>query len=1170
MILQRSESNSLKNIISNESKLDKNDNNIIIDANKNENQLMNEENLNRINTLLKINNKNKKSLNTNYFNTPKKIDNVLIVTSENDLNDLNEIKDLKIGNSYFPSDSKHQEAIKVDKENAHGEEEEQEEEDDDDDEDEVEENTQDKCSDYDLKDFRGRPSSCVFVASLSAALTDQELYSSVLNHFKQWGNPVLVKVLRDLSNRPYAFVQFPNDEEAKKAITEGQHSVLDGRSIRCERAKVNRTLFIAPAKETGINNKNIKLTLCAFGEIEQLVGARDDNTHIDLESSEEAKQWFCKFAYRDDAINAYANLRTKPSWTVEWAQNLENEDDYLPNVTIDKHSIFIGQLHSSITKDELIKRFEKHGDIKEIVLVNRPVNNFAFVKYEHEGSAARAVERENHVIFGGKSIHVQYREMHHTNKKSKNGDGYKLSLAPPPVHLPNLQEKFFNNINNQLLTKNNETNSNSIENSKNLNNNTRNNHRNYRHSFPFSYNNTNNNYKIRNFKPNSNNNENNIQFRNSFDYQNLKSFNKKNSFQLFGDNLFNNLNRKSNNNGNNNTNNNNINNINNFLPFNPYSYNPSMIHCPPMAHLAAHSHEQQGHSFSPSPLPSSLPNKINHSSHISPPVDTPSTASSMMRKSSSTTPNPSETSSISPTSNSFTSLHPPLQDNGLNQSIESNGSTDFYSDSLRSYSHPEINSSGVSTNATTLSFQNYNHNKSCKFIMNKNIKQNFNFSRKFKTNSNGFKKYNKSMKISSNKEYETESISENETESNDKNLNNYKFELNKSFEEKNNVDASSMVSERETEDGKVAEERNGEYHGESCNEDGDEGDEDDDDDDVSSLNSPTLKTSLTNYSSSSFGTKNYQSHYTYLNKNSTSNYKHMDNNFETFGEHDNHQDHDDSGHFNNGYEISNFLPSQYPYYYYYPAPKNPSTPYNRDKFKKNRSSSFNNSNRQMHRYKSGYNNYRGNFTGHNEDRGTKSYGSKISKVNSNSSPSSSNSESASASPPSERVSVDNQATMSPMVPSLLQQPPPPPPPFSNLYFPSFPMPPLPFEPIMFPQMMPNMNPCLNQKSFPVHQKNISNISNNSNAGSNLEDNDYSNQLNDSHNSGMIPQQMQPHPEFFPPHMVDFRQMYPYFMVYNTGIPPPNGLIRSEDYNHIEGEDNSDLVNEESGILLENS
>ncbi|OWB75180.1 organic cyclic compound binding protein [[Candida] boidinii] len=1159
MILQRSESNSLKNIISNDSKLDNNSNDIV---DINENQIINEKNLNRINTLLKINNNKtkKKNLNTNYFNNSTKIENVLIVTNENDLNDITE---LKIENNDFHLDSKDQKIInddeeEVDKDNVS---------------DKVAEDTQDKCSDYDLKDFRGRPSSCVFVASLSSALTDQELYSSVLNHFKQWGNPVLVKVLRDLSNRPYAFVQFPNDEEAKKAITEGQHSVLNGRSIRCERAKVNRTLFIAPAKETGINNKNIKLTLSEFGEIEQLVGARDDNTHINLESSEEAKQWFCKFAYRDDAINAYANLRTKPSWTVEWAQNLENEDDHLPNVTIDKFSIFIGQLHSSITKDELIKRFEKHGDIKEIVLVNRPITNFAFVKYENEGSAARAVERENHVIFGGKSIHVQYREMHHTNKKSKNGDGYKLSLAPPPVHLPNLQEKNFNNINNQLLTRNNnETNAHSIENSNNLNhnnnnnnnnnNNTRNNNRNFRHSFPFSYNN--NNY--RNFKSNSNNlnnNDNNIQFRNTFEYQNSKSFNKKNSTQFFGDNLFN---RNSNNN------NVNSNNSNNFLPFNPYSYNPSIINCPPITHLPTHSHEPQISSYSPPSLPSSLPNKINHTNQISPSVDTSSTVSLMIRNSSSTTPNPSETSSISPTSNSFTSLHSALQDNELNQSIESNDSNKFYSNSLRSYSHPEIGSASVSKNATTLSFQNYNHKKKNKFIMNKNIKQNFNFSRKFKNNSNGFKKYNKEIDISDS---ETESMSENEIESNDRDLNDYKFELNKSCEEKNNVDASSMVSERESEDGKVNEEGNGEYHDKDYNEDDDDDEDDgDDDDDVSSLNSPTLKTSLTNYSSSSFGTRNYQSHYTYgnLNKNLTNSYKHIEKNFEQFGDQDIHHhyhhnnNHDDvgGGHFNNEYENSNFLPSQYPYYYYYPVPKNISTPYNRDKFKKNRCSSFNsnNSNKQMYHYKSGYNNYRVNSIVHNEERETKNHGSKISRVPStSSSSSSSNSVSASVSPPSERVSIDHQEMMSPMVPSI-PLPPPPPPPFSNLYFPSFPIPPLPFEPIMFPQMMPTMNPCLNQKSFPVHHNN--NI-NNSNTDSNIDDNE-----NDSHNTGMISQQIQPHPEFFPPHMVDFRQMYPYFMVYNTGIPPPNGLIRSEDYNYIEGENNSHLVNEESGILLENS
>lgn len=241
----------------------------------------------------------------------------------------------------------------------------------------------------------------------------------------------LVKVLRDPSNRPYAFVQYSNDADAKRALREGQHSVLDGRTIRCEPAKVNRTLYIATCNDLEISLKDIKEIIGQYGEIEQVVGDNDST----YRKSNINRAWFCQFAYRDDAIRAYANLRLSPDWIVEWAQNIEHpSEDKQEPVEIDKCSIFVGQLDGKVTKELLNDRFSRHGKINEIVLVLRPGNNFAFVKFITEKAAAAAVERENHAVFMDKTMHVQYRELHHRKKFQSNTP--RLSLAPPPVNLP--------------------------------------------------------------------------------------------------------------------------------------------------------------------------------------------------------------------------------------------------------------------------------------------------------------------------------------------------------------------------------------------------------------------------------------------------------------------------------------------------------------------------------------------------------------------------------------------------------------------------------------------------------------------------------------------------------------------------------------------------------------
>ncbi|TID14771.1 hypothetical protein CANINC_004442 [Pichia inconspicua] len=290
--------------------------------------------------------------------------------------------------------------------------------------------------DQESKQVRGRPSACVFVASLSSNLGDDVLCQSVTDHFKQWGEMKLVKVLRDPANRPYAFVQYANDSDAELAISEAQHSILNGRTIRCEKARVNRTLYFE-LSNTGICEKTLKKLMVRFGEVEKLVKVDDNFTSNAVNSDQKAKhkRWFCKFVYRQDAISAFANLKTKIDWNVEWTQNIEDEYSEVPEVTIDKHSIFVGHLDPRISKDELVERFESHGKIKEAILVNRPLSNFAFIKFLTKEAAAAAVERENHSMFKYKTIHVQYREMYNNYRRNSSEDRkYKLSLAPPPVN----------------------------------------------------------------------------------------------------------------------------------------------------------------------------------------------------------------------------------------------------------------------------------------------------------------------------------------------------------------------------------------------------------------------------------------------------------------------------------------------------------------------------------------------------------------------------------------------------------------------------------------------------------------------------------------------------------------------------------------------------------------
>lgn len=296
------------------------------------------------------------------------------------------------------------------------------------------------------EEHRGKPSACVFVASLCATKNDDELWYSVTNHFAVFGRISAVKVLRDTANRPYAFVQYYNEHDSNNAIRLGNKSILDGRHLRCEAAKVNRTLFIDFYRT--LSMEEVRKTLAEFGEIEDFSSSNNFGV-IRFDGNVKSRFWFVKFVYRDDAIRAFAHLTNDSNFEVKWAQNIDHsktsfKSTYTPvrrysnndvQHKFDNYSIFIGQLSPETTKEDLQERFSKHGKIENINLIHKENNVFAFIKFEEETGAARSVESENHSMFLKKTIHVQYKE-YHGNKKILN-ESKGIQLAPSPINSGN-------------------------------------------------------------------------------------------------------------------------------------------------------------------------------------------------------------------------------------------------------------------------------------------------------------------------------------------------------------------------------------------------------------------------------------------------------------------------------------------------------------------------------------------------------------------------------------------------------------------------------------------------------------------------------------------------------------------------------------------------------------
>ncbi|KAL6045493.1 Meiotic activator RIM4, partial [Balamuthia mandrillaris] len=206
---------------------------------------------------------------------------------------------------------------------------------------------------------KGPPQACLFVASLSSQATEEVLHQ----HFSQYGEVLKIKIMRDPASRPYAFVQFKRVEDANAALLSSNDQVLQGRRLRVEKAKVNRTLFIAKMSRS-LTAQKLREIVEPFGPIESVTIIKNHHTQKSKGCG------FVKFEFREDAMEAFLSMKqTHRRWVIEWATST-NESELMTGV--DKHNIFVGGLNpTQITKELLQERFEGYGPIESISLVKK-------------------------------------------------------------------------------------------------------------------------------------------------------------------------------------------------------------------------------------------------------------------------------------------------------------------------------------------------------------------------------------------------------------------------------------------------------------------------------------------------------------------------------------------------------------------------------------------------------------------------------------------------------------------------------------------------------------------------------------------------------------------------------------------------------------------------------
>jgi len=265
--------------------------------------------------------------------------------------------------------------------------------------------------------IKGPPQACLFIASLSPDTAEEALKA----FFSNYGEVLKVKLLKDRSMRPYAFVQYKTIEQADEALQHSVNETIDGRRLRVERAKVNRTLFVAKMDRT-ISGAQLREIIEEFAPVESVTIIKNHHTNKSKGCG------FVKFLYREDAMEAFMGLKnSQRKWVVEWATSPNDPD----SLGIDKCNLFVGGLNPAIvTKETLEQRFSAYGTLESVSVINKDTpeisgsdqatrSAYAFIRYSDPSFAATAIEHENGAEWLERRIRVQYCESQEMKNKRR-------------------------------------------------------------------------------------------------------------------------------------------------------------------------------------------------------------------------------------------------------------------------------------------------------------------------------------------------------------------------------------------------------------------------------------------------------------------------------------------------------------------------------------------------------------------------------------------------------------------------------------------------------------------------------------------------------------------------------------------------------------------------------
>ena len=232
-----------------------------------------------------------------------------------------------------------------------------------------------------------------------------------------------MKVKRDKNKHLFALLQFENAEDATEAIKHGNGTIIEGRQVRLERAKAERAVVITKLDGVPVTEAEAHDILGRYGEAEAMFGTE----RLSERPTTLPQGQYVRFAYYLDCRDALRSFNSySPEYRLQLASGYEQQikldlaaaprrvQHYnIARNETDIKSVFVGNLPTGITKEEVFGMFNEHGRIIAIDVITKTypgntTNTFAFVEYATHDEAISAASVQK--VVGDKRLRIEPKE----------------------------------------------------------------------------------------------------------------------------------------------------------------------------------------------------------------------------------------------------------------------------------------------------------------------------------------------------------------------------------------------------------------------------------------------------------------------------------------------------------------------------------------------------------------------------------------------------------------------------------------------------------------------------------------------------------------------------------------------------------------------------------------